>query len=131
MNLILKFCSLLLGNYAEHSCYLALLFKVINISEMRKKSFSELFKMFKTSWLLHCYSVFVAVSEGEPASAVSAKESEEPKSMEEDDDDLNLLSDDDVAKLSLSTVTAEENRGMVFSFGLFLISDFYPQVRSS
>lgn len=31
--------------------------------------------------------------------------------MEEDDDDLNLLSDDDVAKLSRSTVTAEENRG--------------------
>lgn len=31
--------------------------------------------------------------------------------IEDDDDDLNLLSDDDIAKLSHSTVTAEENLG--------------------
>jgi len=31
--------------------------------------------------------------------------------MIDDDDELNLLSDDDVAKLGLMTVTAEENKG--------------------
>ena len=46
-----------------------------------------------------------------PGETKDEKQQPELENIMMDDDELNLLSDDDVAKLKLMTVTAEENKG--------------------